>query len=136
MTTWVPTHASNLWVICPGSALSYSCAMHADHPWDVTLTSLLFPRGSLIVTCPTASSTPHAWTFCDLDFSLTECWNVAWKLPFFFQLSFTVWIVEVRGLHAPHLDVAPSSAALTRELTETLARPASLSVDPVFWAPP
>jgi len=60
----------------------YSRSMHADHPWDVTFTSHLFPKGSLIVAHPTASSTPHAWILRDLSFSLTECWNVAWKPPF------------------------------------------------------
>ena len=72
MTTWVPTHAPNLWVIRPGSSLSYSRVMHADHSWDVTLTSRLFPSGSLIVAHPTASSTPHAWALGDLGLSLTD----------------------------------------------------------------
>ena len=86
MTTWVPTHAPNLWAIRPGECPSYSCAMHADHPWIVTLTSRLFPSDSLIVAHPTALSTPHAWTLHDLDFSLTESWNVTWRPPFSAQL--------------------------------------------------
>jgi len=57
-----------------------------------------------------------------------------WLKTTLFRLSFTVWIVEVRGFHAPRLDVDPSSAALIRELTETLACPASLPVDLAFGA--
>ena len=70
MTTWMPTHAPNLWVIRPGNSLPYSRAMHADHPWDVTLTSRLFPSGSLTVVRTTAFPTPHARTPRDLGFPL------------------------------------------------------------------
>jgi len=48
----------------------------------VTLTSRLFPSGSLIVAHPTASSTPLAWALRDLGLSLTDNWSVAWKPPF------------------------------------------------------
>jgi len=98
MTTWMPTHAPNLWVIRPRSSLSYSRAMHADHPWDVTLTSRLFPSGSLIVAHTTVSSTPHAWTLGDLGLSLTNNWSVAWKPPFLVHLY--CWVTEARSLHA------------------------------------
>jgi len=40
-------------------------------------------RNRLDCNAPYRLATPHAWTFCDLDFSLSECWNVAWKPPFF-----------------------------------------------------
>ena len=132
MTTWVPTHAPNLWAIRPGSAFSYSHAMHADHPWNVTLTSRLFPSGSLIVAHPTASSTPHAWGLGDLGLSLTECGLETT----FFDPSLLFGVTKVRGLHALHLDAAPSSATLTRVFRETLACPPSLPVDPAFGAPP
>ena len=81
MTTWAPIHAPNLWAIRPRSALSYSRPMHADHPWNVTITSHLFSSGSLIVAHPT-SFTPHAWAPGDLCLSLTDNWSVAWKPPF------------------------------------------------------
>jgi len=137
MTTWVPTHAPNLWVIRPGSALSYSRAMHADHPWNVTLTSRLFPRGSLIVAHPTASSTPPCtdplWPWL-LPYWVLEC---GLETTFFgSSLLFGLPRSEFRGLHAPRLDAFPSSATLTCELPETLVHPPRLPVDPVFGAPP
>ena len=59
-----------------------------------------------------------------------------WLANHLFWLIFIVWVTEVRGLHAPRLDAAPSSATLTSELPETLAHPPSLPVDPAFGATP
>jgi len=93
MTTWVPTHAPNLRAIRPRSALNYSRAMHADHPWDMSLTIRFFPSGSLMVVHTTASPTPHAWTPCDLGFPLLIIGM--WLGNHLFRLIFTVWVSDV-----------------------------------------
>ena len=98
MTAWVPIHAPNLWGHPSRESASPPCTMHADHPWNVTLLSCLFPSGSLTVVRPTASSTPHAWALGDLGLSLTDNWSVAWKPPFSVHLY--CWVAEARGLHA------------------------------------
>jgi len=132
MTTWVPTHAPNLSVIRPGSALSYSCAMHVDHPRDVTLTRLLFPRGSLIVAHPTALSTPHAWTLCDLDSSFTEYWNMAWKPPF----SAHLLLFGLSRFEASTPRALMSSPPQLPLLASFLRHWPVLPVDPAFGVPP
>jgi len=123
-TTWVPTHAPNL--------IHVPCMQITPGTWPLQV-SRLFPRGSLIVAHPTASCTPHAWTLYDFDFSLTECWNVAWKPPFSAQL----YCLGCRGPRPPCPApwCRPSSATLTRKLPETLASPPSLPLDPAFGAP-
>ena len=99
MTTWMPTHAPNLWIIRPESSLPYSRAMHADHPWDVTLTSRLFPSGSLTVVHTTVFPTPHARTPRDLGFPLLV--TGVWFGNLLFQSILYYRGAEAQGLHAP-----------------------------------
>ena len=132
MTTWVPTHAPNLRAIRSRSATNYSRAMHADHPWDVTLTSRLFPSGSLMVVRTTVSPTPHARTPRDLGFPLLI--TGMWLGNHLFQLIFTVLVTDVQGLLALHPVAEHTSDNLVHELRETLAH-ASLW-DPIFGGPP
>ena len=131
MTTWMPTHAPNLWVIRPRSSLSYSRAMHADHSWDVTLTSRLFPSGSLMVVRTTAFPTPHAQTPHDLGFPLlvTEVWPEN-------HLFRSIFIVGLLRPPRPASMSSPSSAPLICEPSETLPCPANLPVNPAFRTPP
>ena len=82
ITAWMPTHMPNLWDHSPWECPSYSRTMHADYPWDVTLTGHLFSSGSLIVSHPTVSPTLHAWTSDGLVPSLSNNWSVACKTPF------------------------------------------------------
>ena len=86
MTTWVPPCVPNLWghpsLECP----SCSRAMHATHPWNVTLSGRISSSGSLLVLRVTASSTAHAWAPRDLGFSLTDNWWVVWDPPLMAQL--------------------------------------------------
>ena len=70
MTTWAPTHEPNLWGHPFWAFPAHSRAMLADHPWDVTLTSRLFPSGSLMVVRTTAFPTLHAWIPRDLGIPL------------------------------------------------------------------
>jgi len=60
--------------------------MHVDHPWNVTLTSRLFPSGSLFVSH--LPRHPHPMLPHDLGLSLTDNWNVAWKSPFSAHLCY------------------------------------------------
>ena len=133
MTTWMPTHAPNPQAIRSRSALNYSRAMHADHPWDVTLTSRLFPIGSLIVVRTTVSPTPHARIPHDLRFP--SLITRVWLGNHLFRSIFTIGLPRPEA-STPCLDVAPSSAPLICEPTKTLARPANLPVDLAFGAPP
>jgi len=133
MTTWMPTHAPNLWVIRPGSSRSYSRAMHANHPWDVTLMSHLFPSGSLMVVCTTAFPTLHAQTPRDLGFPLLI--TGVWPENRLFWSIFTVGLSRLED-STPCLDATPSSALLIRDPSETLPCPTNLPVDPAFGAPP
>ena len=133
MTTWMPTHAPNLWVIRPGSSLSYSCAMNADHPWDVTLTGRLFPSGSLMVMRTTAFPTPHAWTIRDLGFPLLV--TGVWPENHPFRFIFTVELPMPEAF-SPCLEAVPSSAPLNCEPSETLPCFANLLVGPCLRAPP
>jgi len=55
--------------------------MHAYHPWNVTLTSRLFPSGSLVVVRTIAIPTPPAGN-----------WSMAWK-PLF-SVHLYCWGVE------------------------------------------
>ena len=71
--------------------------MHAAHPWNVTLTSRLFPSGSLMVVHTTAFPTPHARTPRDLGFSLTDNWCVVWDPPLVAQLYCSG--LDVQPLH-------------------------------------
>jgi len=86
MTTWVPTCAPNLWGHPSWECPSCSHAMHAVYPWDVTLTGLISPSGSLLVLRLNASSTPQAWNPRNLGFSLTDNWCVVWDPPLVAQL--------------------------------------------------
>ena len=133
MTTWMPTHAPNLWVIRLGSSLSYSRAMHADHPWDVTLTSHLFPSGSLMVVRTTTFPTPHAWTLRDLGFPLLV--TGVWPESHPFRFIFTVEL-SMPEASSPCLEVVPSSTPLNCEPSETLPCFANLLVGPSLRAPP
>jgi len=105
--------------------------MHADHPWDVTLTSRLFPNGSLMVVRTTASPTPHARTPRDLGFPLLI--TGMWLGNHLFRLIFTIRVTDVRGLLALHPDAEHTSDNLVHELRETLARASSW--DPIFGGP-
>jgi len=93
MTTWVPTHAPNLWGHPSWECPSCSCAMHATHLWNVTLAGRISSSGSLLVLRLNASSTPHAWAPRDLGFSLTDNWCVVWDPPLVAQL----WCLTRQG---------------------------------------
>jgi len=60
--------------------------MHAVYPWNMTLIGRISSRDSLLVLRLNVSSTPHAWTPRDLDFSLTNNWCVVWDPPLVAQL--------------------------------------------------
>ena len=91
MTTWVPTCAPNLWGHSSWECPSCSRAMHAAYPWNVTLTGLSSPSGSLLVLRLNVSYTPHAWILRDLGFSLTGNWCVVWDPPLVAQLHCLTW---------------------------------------------
>ena len=57
MTTWMPPRAPNLWGHPSWERPNCSRAMHAAHPWNVTLTGRIFFSGSILVLRLNASST-------------------------------------------------------------------------------
>ena len=86
MTTWVPTHAPNLWGHPSWECPSCSRAMYAAHLWNMTLTGHISSSGSLFVLHLSASSTPHEWAPHYLGFSLTGNWCVVWDPPLVAQI--------------------------------------------------
>jgi len=86
--------------------------MHADHPWDVTLTGHLFLSGSLMVVRTTAFPTPHAWTIRDLGFPLLV--TEVWPENHLFRFIFTVELLMPED-SLSCLEVVPSSAPLNCE---------------------
>jgi len=106
--------------------------MHADHPlgrdpYESSLFQWLF-NGGAYYSVPT----PHARILRDLGLSLlvTGVWLEN-------HLPLSIFIVEVSwpGDSTPYLDVAPSSATLTREPKETPSCPATLSNGPYLRGP-
>ena len=95
MTTWIPTCALNLWghpsLECP----SFSRAMHAIYPWNVTLMGLSSSSGFILVLRLNALFTPHAWAPRDLGFSLLVT-SVSSEIYLSWPSS-TVWLADVRG---------------------------------------
>ena len=119
-------------VIRPGRLLPKSRVMHPDHPWSVTLTSLFFPSGSLVVERTTAIPTPHARVPHELGLSLLV--TGVWLGNHLFRSIFTVGVPRPEA-STPCLDVAPSSAPLIREPNETPPCPAEPPSGPSLRCP-
>jgi len=116
MTTWVPTGAPYLWGHPFWECPSYSRAMHAAHPWNVTLTGRISSSGSLLVLRLNASSSPHAWAPCDLGFSLTDNWRMVRDPLLVAQLCCSNHRFSIS--HRPHYAPEDTSAHLgDRSLT-------------------
>jgi len=134
MTTWVPTCAPNLWGHPSWECPSCSRAMHATHPWNVTLTGRISSSVSLLVLRLNTSSTPHAWIPGDLGFSLTDNWCVVWGPPLVAQLSCSSHRCPIS--HHPH----PGDRSLTtlRNLGPRASPDTGphRSWDPAYVAPP
>jgi len=111
--------------IRPGSSLPYSRAMHADHPWDVTLTSRLFPSGSLTVVRTIAFPTPHAWTPHDLGFPLLV--TGVWLGNHLFRSIFYCRGAEARGPRPPRLASMPPPPWLPLSMRLVRLRPVLLT---------
>ena len=132
MTTWVPTHAPNLWGhppwAFPASFTFHACRSPLGRdPYESSLSS-----GSLMVVRTTAFPTPHARIPRDLGLSLLV--TGMWLGNHLFWSIFTV------GLPRPEtstscLNTAPSSTPLTREPSKTLPCPADPLADPTSEAP-
>jgi len=115
MTTWVPTCAPNLWGHPSWECPSYPRAMHAAHPWNVTLTGRY--SSSLLVLRLNTSSTPHARTPRDLGFSLSYNWCVVWDPPLVAQLCCLSHRCPMS--HRPHYTVEDTSVHLGDRLLTT-----------------
>jgi len=133
MTAWMPTHASNLWVIRPGSSLPYSRAMHADHPWDVTLygsslSQWLFSGGAYYRV-----PTPHARVPCDLGLPLLVAG--VWIEN---HLVYLLLLLRCRGPRTPHpaLVPPPPRPPLPMSLKRLLPALLYFPADPIFKVPP
>jgi len=83
MTTWVPTCAPKLWGHPSWECPSWSRAMHAAYPWNVTLMGLSTSSGSLLVL------RPHGPGFSLL---ITDVWS---GIHFTWPNS-AIWVTDVR----------------------------------------
>jgi len=93
----MPPRAPDLWGHPSLEYSSFSHAMRAARPWNVTFSSRIFLSGSLLVSCLNASSAPHAWAPRDLGFSLTDNWCVVChQCPIFHRPNY---IAEDTSVH-------------------------------------
>jgi len=115
MTTWVPTHAPNLWGhppwAFPALFTCHACRSRLERdPYESSLSQWLFDGRAYY------RPTPHARIPRDLGLSLLL--TGMWLENHLFRSIFTVGVPRPEAC-TPYLDVAPSSASLTCEPSET-----------------
>jgi len=113
-------------------SLPYSRVIHADHPWDVTLTSRLFPSGSMMVVRTTAFPTPHARIpHLGLFLLVTGMWLET-------HLFGPSLLLGCRGPRPPRPASMSPPPRLSLSVSPTRLLPVLLNfpVDPAFGAPP
>ena len=134
MSTWVQTCAPNLLGYPSWEFSSCSHAMHAAHPWNVTLMGRISSNGSLLVSRQNTSSTPYAWAPRDPGFSLIGNWCVVWDPPLVAQLCCLSHRC-LTPLHCEDTSTHPGDQSLTT--LRCLGACALRDTDPCHsWDPP
>ena len=126
LTPW----ASSIWAST--SSCSWWLTSMSTWAWDVTLTSRLFPSGSLMVVRTTAFPTPHAQIPRDLGLSLLV--TGMWLENHLFCPSL---LLGCRGPRPPRpASMCPLLGPLPVSLSRLLPVLLNFPVDPAFGAPP